>query len=281
MSTAFRVGIIGTGQVYRRLYEPALRLTPLLRAAGTADPAGGAEYSSAEQLLAAGKLEAVIVLSPPAFHAEHIALATRRGLRVLVEKPPALSVAEVKAWPNPDLVTPAFSRRYWPAYRQRRGPGRRWVFHLQTNPAAWGAAHAESPERDLLPHAADLACWLSGEGITEVESLTRYRSGASGTFVLDAGGRFQWTVAHGGSYAETLTMDGAAVAPASESLRDRVVGRLARRAPGDVAGVAALLTDWASAAQGRPSSSLPTAADARSCAAALEAVEVVAGGSTP
>ncbi len=276
---AIRVGAIGAGRVFTRLYLPALRRQASLELARAADPArpiipGVAVYATADELFRATRLDALLVLSPPSLHAAHVAAGVVRGLHVLVEKPPALTTAEVDAWPSagPASVTPAFSRRFWKRYSGAKRAGAKWRFTLNTDPEQWGAVQPDPVERDLLPHAADLAGWLSGERIVAVEEVARTRGAASGLFRLSAGGEFRWDVAHGNQYVEQLTVDGRVLGGAPgvlESLGDRVL----RRPPQDVGGVARLLVEWAAMLKGSPAPSLPTVDDARACAAVIEAVE--------
>ncbi|MBE0611163.1 MAG: Gfo/Idh/MocA family oxidoreductase [Dehalococcoidia bacterium] len=276
---AIRVGAIGAGRVFTRLYLPALGRQASLELASAADPArptipGVAVYATEAELFRATRLDALLVLSPPSLHAAHVAAGVARGLHVLVEKPPALTTAEVDAWPSagPASVTPAFSRRFWKRYSGAKRAGAKWRFTLKTDPERWGAVQPDPVERDLLPHAADLAGWLSGERIVAVEEVARTRKSASGLFRLSAGGEFRWDVAHGNQYVEQLTVDGRVLGGAPgvlESLGDRVL----RRPPQDVGGVARLLVEWAAMLKGSPAPSLPTVDDARACAAVIEAVE--------
>jgi predicted dehydrogenase len=268
------MGVIGTGQVYRRLYLPALRRLRIT-AQATADPGPGrdaAAYIHPEAMLAAESIDRAIVLSPPALHAQHVALCASKGIRVLVEKPPAVSVREVQSWEHPELVTPAFSRRYWRRYNGGPRTGGRWHLTLQTSPDEWGALEPEPVSRDLLPHAADLATWLSDEEIEDVNDIRRSDERASGTFRLSKGGEFSWELAHGGRYVERLTLDGKLHSEAGESflsgLRRRALGQPAE----EIEAVAQMLGDWLhEAVSGRPR--LATLADALSCARVIETVE--------
>ncbi len=273
------VGVLGAGRVFARLYLPALRRQAALELAAAADPAmpsisGVTVYPSEQDLIRAAPLDALVVLSPPALHAAHVAAGAAHGLHVLVEKPPALTTAEADAWPpaGPVTVTPAFSRRFWDRYAGPKRPGAKWRFTLKTDPLQWGALRPEPVERDLLPHAADLAGWLSGERIATVEDVVRTGESVSGVFRLDGGGEFRWEVAHGPAYVEHLTLDGEPVGAAPGPIAS-LRGRLLRRPPQDVRGVERLLSEWAASLIGRPAPSLPTVADARTCAAVIEAVE--------
>ncbi len=276
---AIRVGAIGAGRVFTRLYLPALRRQASLELVGAADPArpvipGVAVYATGDELFRAGGLDALLVLSPPSLHAAHVAAGVARGLHVLVEKPPALAAAEVDTWPTagPASVTPAFSRRFWKRYSGPKRAGAKWRFTLKTDPVQWGAVQPDPVERDLLPHAADLAGWLSGEHIVAVEEVARARKSVSGLFRLSAGGEFRWDVAHGNDYVEQLAVDGRVLGGAPGVL-ESLGARVLRRAPQDVRGVERLLSGWAAMLNGSSAPSLPTVADARACAAVIEAVE--------
>jgi predicted dehydrogenase len=274
MTAQIRLGIVGAGQAYRVLYQPALALRTEFSVVATADPAAEAEFQSAEGMLESSELDGVIVLSPARLHAEHVALAMAHGLRVLVEKPPAVSLAEIDAWARPELVTPAFSRRYWPSY-QRQTDSKRFVFHMETNPDGWGAQSVESPVRDLLPHAADLAVWLSGSGISSVVEVSRTAARASGAFLLENDARFDWIVAHAGAHIETLACDGTLRPSVGLNRVGEALRRIRRKPTVAVAGVADLLADWAGTFHGDPSAVLPGIEAARSCARVIETVESV------
>ena len=79
MNRPTRLGVFGAGQVYRQLYAPALAARPEFRVVGSADPVAPARFRRPEDLLAAAEVDGVIVLSPPALHAEHVGLALARA----------------------------------------------------------------------------------------------------------------------------------------------------------------------------------------------------------
>ncbi len=276
--SAFRVGVIGAGAVFRRLYAPAFAQVDGMQLVSVADPVrpgvpDATAHATPEAMLDAEQLDGVIVLSPPPLHAAQVALCAERGLRVLVEKPPALTTAEVDAWPRPELITPAFSRRYDARYPRGDKRGYRWQFTLQTNPASWGALRVEPVERDLLPHVADLAGWLTGESIAATQDIRRGRGMAAGTFELSDGGRFSWEVCHGATHIERLTLDGKELVTERISLRERARLRITRGPAAEVVGISRLLRDWLAAQHGSATDSMATVADARACAAVIEAVE--------
>lgn len=274
--TPLRLGVIGAGQVWRRLYEPALRHTSAFEVAAIADPAlvSAGAFATPEALLDTANLDCVTVLSPPSLHSGHVLACIQRSLPVLVEKPPALSTAELDTWEQAggsSLVRPAFSRRYWPAYHHGGRNGHHWEFALQTSPAAWGATTTDPVARDLLPHAVDLARWLSGEEIASLEVTARSESIIAGVFELSGGGRFSWEVAHGAAYREELRMDGAPVA-GDGTILSRIERRLTRQPDRDIAGIAEMLNDWSFALAGASPSRLANFADARTNVATITRV---------
>jgi predicted dehydrogenase len=272
--TPRRIGVIGAGQVWRRLYRPAFGLVSALEVAALADPADAEAFASPEAMLDSGEFDGVVVLSPPQLHAEHTGICVARTLKVLVEKPAALSVAELEACVVPDgegLVRPAFSRRYWGRYRGAGRNGHHWEFRLETNPAEWGATTNDPVERDLLPHVVDLARWLSGEEIAGVQVSARSADRIAGVFELSGGGKFAWQVGHNQGYREELTMDGKPV-QGGEGLFARVRRRIRRGPAQDVEGIAEMLGDWALAIDGAAPSRLATFSDARANVATIEQV---------
>lgn len=107
-----RLGLIGAGAIARR-HAGALRRhadvsiaavcdVDGLRAAELASAAGGRAVSDWSELVEDGHLDAVLVCTPPAAHAEPAVAALERGLPVYLEKPLARSGEDgariVEAW---------------------------------------------------------------------------------------------------------------------------------------------------------------------------------------
>lgn len=106
MNTApLRVGILGTGAV-ARLHAEAL--APLaaaeLVAVSDIDPGqaarfaathGGVAFPDLERMLADADLDVLHICTPPGVHAEQTITAFAAGAHVVLEKPPALSLAEL------------------------------------------------------------------------------------------------------------------------------------------------------------------------------------------
>jgi predicted dehydrogenase len=268
--------MVGCGQVYRRLYAPTLGHSASFETSAAVDPAGVPDglrsFASVGEMCSSGAVDCVVVLSPPGLHAEHVATALSHGLPVLVEKPPALSLAQINGWNTAGdaLVTPAFSRRYWNVYRTPRPLVRQWALTIHTNPADWAATHRATPEVDLLPHVIDLARWL-GDGEIEDVHVRRTGSQLGGEFGLKGGACFVWDIGHGASYREQLTSDG--VQPAGRARPWHSAKSIIRRTPGrDVEGVAMMLEDWAVRLAGGSPSMLPSLLDALRCVEVMDTV---------
>ena len=107
-----RAAILGTGSV-AHLHAAALRDLPGVELVAAADPTAQqlvafaetygiqGRHAALEDLLAAEKVDVLHICTPPAGHAEQTVAAFARGAHVVVEKPAALSLAEL------DLMTDA------------------------------------------------------------------------------------------------------------------------------------------------------------------------------
>lgn len=101
-----RIGFIGAGYIASRHAE-AIRATPGARLVAVCDSAigsasdlaqacGAQALGSLDDLIASGLCDAVHVLTPPSSHRDIAIRCLQAGLHVLVEKPVAVSAAEVK-----------------------------------------------------------------------------------------------------------------------------------------------------------------------------------------
>ncbi|RRH69059.1 NAD-dependent epimerase/dehydratase family protein [Falsigemmobacter faecalis] len=101
----FRVGILGAGYI-ATWHADAIRATPGLELAAVCDQSSSAAqgfaaaygikpFSDLEEMIAAGVCDAVHILTPPPLHHPLARRCLEAGLHVLVEKPAALSVAEL------------------------------------------------------------------------------------------------------------------------------------------------------------------------------------------
>lgn len=126
-----RIGIIGAGrigQVHARSVadNPETELVvvsdPNVSAAqSVAQRFGGRVVDTAEQVLEADDVDAVIICSPTPFHPEHILAAAKAGKPALCEKPVALDSQEVETLQqdleglNPRVMV-GFNRRFDPSF---------------------------------------------------------------------------------------------------------------------------------------------------------------------
>lgn len=106
MSSDLRVGIIGAGYI-ASWHADAIKATPGARLVAVCDPArdaaealassyGIAAFTDLDQMIAAQVCDVVHILTPPNLHRDLAVQCLNAGLHVLVEKPVALSVAEVR-----------------------------------------------------------------------------------------------------------------------------------------------------------------------------------------
>jgi len=179
-----RLGIAGCGRIAERGYVPAALAAEGVSIAGFADPdaerregcralweRGGdgdaVAVASVDELLEV-PLDLLVVAVPAEHHLALAEQAAAAGVRCLVEKPPALDLAEMERQaaldPAPFL---AFNRRFLQGAELRDGiPAEGWLeldLELRFRRDAWGAH--QSRDEALLDagiHLIDLACHLSG-----------------------------------------------------------------------------------------------------------------------
>lgn len=253
-----RLGVAGLGRAFERLYLPALKSLPGVEIAAAFDPEAARDPLACRQvrraptfdaLLGSG-IDSVIVLSPPRFHGEQVAAALAAGLPVLVEKPPALTLAELEPWlPAPGnvaAVTPAFARRYWPPYlRLRQEHVRVDELSLSTDPSGWGSedARAAGPEVDLLPHLLDLSRWVSRDDIVSV-TARRGEAAIDANLALSSGNIVRCLASHSGAYEEWVAVAGKR-RPVGPPSRAAQLFRALRGRPADeVLGISRVLRLW-------------------------------------
>lgn len=101
-----RVGLVGAGYI-AQWHAEAIRATPGLRLSAVCDPAadaaadlasghGATPFTDLGRMLEARVCDAVHILTPPQLHHDLAVRCLRDGLHVFVEKPAALSVAEME-----------------------------------------------------------------------------------------------------------------------------------------------------------------------------------------
>lgn len=130
-----KLGLIGLGEVAQLIHLPILqRLGGLYRLAGAFDPSPSVAaaiaarwniaetFDSAEALIASPDIDAVLVLSPDAYHGRHARAALAAGKHVLIEKPCCLApddlaeLAKVAATHADRVAMVGYMRRFAPAF---------------------------------------------------------------------------------------------------------------------------------------------------------------------
>jgi predicted dehydrogenase len=276
-----RIGIVGCGRLAERAYVPAAELADKVTLAAVADPVaersaaaapGVPAFSSAQEMIESGLVDAVVIATPASTHLAIARAAQDAGLPVLVEKPPAddtagaIALAELE--PAPWL---AFNRRFEPAVAALARlvpPGEPLEFDLSFSGrrAEWGAHDVRDDVLlDLGPHLIDLARVLSG---AEIERVRARLLGEQASLELDLGVRGRALVELNGdrSWKERFTVrdsTGRTLGSRSSSgLRARAV-RLARTSTQHplVYSLARQLEAFSTATRGKPAPLLASAAD--------------------
>lgn len=133
-----RLGVIGLGEVAQVVHLPLLSALPELfevRSACDLSPqlrqsVGDhfgipRRYATSSELITAGDIDAVLVLTSDEYHAEAVIEAAEHGLHVLVEKPMCLSPREAEAIidardRNGTTVMVGYMRRFAPAFLEAK-----------------------------------------------------------------------------------------------------------------------------------------------------------------
>jgi myo-inositol 2-dehydrogenase / D-chiro-inositol 1-dehydrogenase len=290
MTAELRLGLVGCGRIAEHGWTQVARLAPDVTLAAVADldrercrrvAPGIPAYRDAEQLVASGRVDAVVVATPAASHVADARAAARAGLPTLVEKPPAATSEEARALALLDpLPRIGFNRRFVPGVARlqpigRRGDSTQLKLRLDARRAAWRAYVADDDVLlDLGTHLVDLARWLTGRDVGRVRALELGTSRA--TLELDHGSaRARIVCAHDRRYREQVELkadgDGGRYrAPgAARGLLRRVLHP--RRPNPLVASLAAELEAFAAVARGDAARVLATATDGVAAMAAIDA----------
>lgn len=114
MTSPFRVGLVGLGEVAQLMHLPLLADDPRFAIAAVTDISPSlidyvarryavpTRHETAEALIADPALDAVFILTPDHLHADLLASAIRSGKHVFIEKPACLTAAQLE----PLLSTP-------------------------------------------------------------------------------------------------------------------------------------------------------------------------------
>lgn len=197
MTARLGVAVIGTGAMGARHAENIARSIPDARlitvhdadadAAGrVATSLGCAHSARVEDLLAHVDVEAVVIASPPRFHAEHAIATARAGKHVFLEKPMALTLGDADAIIAATETAGVslqigFMRRYDPAYAAaeaaiRRGDiGAPVLFRgIDRDADAPSGPAGSLPRASILTDSAihdfDVARWLMADEVVAVRA---------------------------------------------------------------------------------------------------------------
>ena len=192
-----RLGVIGVGAMGARHAENIARgvAEATLVAVFDAQPAAAQRVAGAlgcdhtaslDDLLRRDDLDAVVIVSPPRFHADHAVAALEAGKHVLLEKPMALTLADADriiaaAAGAQRRLQVGFMRRYDPAYaaaKRRIVAGDIGVPRLfkgidrdQDAPVGpFGSADRASILTDSAIHDFDVARWLMADEVATVRA---------------------------------------------------------------------------------------------------------------
>ncbi|WP_134699302.1 Gfo/Idh/MocA family protein [Ammoniphilus sp. YIM 78166] len=204
-----RVGVIGCGSIAQHRHLPEYHANPHVeivavcdvhaeRAHEVAEKFGATAYTSFEELLNCGNVDAVSVCTPNYLHAPITIAALEAGLHVLCEKPMATSEVEAKsmitaAKQSGKKLMIAHNQRFVPSHQKAReliasGEAGR-IFSFRTafghgGPEGWSVEGKEGwffqKEKafvgamgDLGVHKTDLLRYVLGEEMTEVASFVQ------------------------------------------------------------------------------------------------------------
>ena len=178
------VGVIGTGVMgaeHARLLREATSGAHLAavcdadEARAAAAAAGGEVFTDGLALIASDKVQAVVIASPDATHAQYALACVAAGKQVLCEKPIAATAAEGLAIVQAEtalgrrLVTVGFMRRFDPAYAEIQAAriagsiGAPVLLHnVHRNAAAPAWFTSAMAVTNSLVHEIDISRWLLG-----------------------------------------------------------------------------------------------------------------------
>lgn len=183
-----QIGLVGCGRLAEFGYLPAFRRASGVALVGVVDidplrckqiaPEAPA-YSTIQELIRAGAVDAVIISTPTRCHLADATVAAQAKLPVLLEKPPGIDLGEAKALlaltPRPWI---AFNRRFEPslAAMKRAVPCAQEVrlrLELHYRRMAWKPFDMHDDALlDLGPHLIDLARWLTGSEVSSARTIS-------------------------------------------------------------------------------------------------------------
>ena len=145
---------------------------------------GARRATTVAELINAEDVDAVLIASPDAMHAEHALRAIAAGKPMLCEKPLAVGEADAKAVLDAEvalgrrLIQVGFMRRFDPGYVRLKseltssGIGEPLIVHnVHRNTAAPYGLRTEQTLTNMVTHEFDISRWLIDEEMTSVTVL--------------------------------------------------------------------------------------------------------------
>lgn len=277
MRAPVRLGIVGAGRLTEVGYLPAAAVSGGVEVVCVADPdaerrelaaaVGVAAHESAEDMLAAGGMDGVVVASPPATHEPAARLVAANGLPALVEKPPAPDLAGTLRLAALDPAPyVGFNRRFGLGLGLAGAApaGGEIELELRYRRFKWSPVEVRDPALlDLAPHLIDLAL-LAGIGAPRRVSARSRRPERVTIEIEGEAAKARIACACDRPYRETVVVRDAQGDPTTRRRIGGIVrGALSRVTPGPhplVASLAAQLDEFALAVRGQGGAALASAA---------------------
>lgn len=190
-----RFGLIGAGRI-GRVHAKTIAANPKAKLAYIADavPAAaealagehGAAVATVDAIMSARDIDAVLIGSPTAFHAEQIMAASNAGKAIMCEKPVSLSVEIIEKTlkvveKNKSTLMIGFNRRFDPNFANLEARIRKgaigeveMVTVISRDPAPPPADYVKGSGglfRDMMIHDFDMARFLAGEEFEVVSAM--------------------------------------------------------------------------------------------------------------
>lgn len=199
MSAPVKIGLIGLGEVAQLMHLPLLADDQRYEIAAVTDVSRSLAayvarrysvptiHGSAADLIADPNLDAVMILTPDFLHAPLLEAAIRAGKHVFIEKPAALTAAELEPIvalnrTNPKVVFVGYMRRFAPAFTalKARLPERGEIRHVRIRDLIRESQFFVDQTRNLfIPN--DVPEAAISEGRARTQALLRSVMGESAT----------------------------------------------------------------------------------------------------
>ncbi len=184
--TSVRLAVVGAGVMGANHARVASRTngvdlvaivdTDRVRSNAIADATGARAYSSVDELISLGQVDAVVVATPTAFHYEIAGRCLDAGLHVLVEKPIATTPAEGndlarRAERAGVVLSVGHIERFNPAVRELRRASLRPIHIELVRVGPFTPRISDNVVIDLMIHDLDLARVLAKGEVVDLQSI--------------------------------------------------------------------------------------------------------------